>query len=164
MTTAFTTSSQRAVILAPQGRDAHIAARILQEGGLTADICNDLPALIAEIADGAGVAVLTDDAIRNADVKPIVEWIKSQPPWSDFPYVLLTERGGGLERNPTATRQTQVLGNVVFLERPFHPTTLISVVRTALRGRLRNMRRGPVLRSCAKANPTHEAREQACAG
>ena len=137
MTTAFTTSSQRAVILAPQGRDARIAARILQEGGLTADICNDLPALIAEIADGAGVAVLTDDAIRNADVKPIVEWIKSQPPWSDFPYVLLTERGGGLERNPTATRQTQVLGNVVFLERPFHPTTLISVVRTALRGRLR---------------------------
>jgi signal transduction histidine kinase len=29
------------------------------------------------------------------------------------------------------------LGNVAFLERPFHPTTLISVVRTALRGRLR---------------------------
>ena len=62
---------------------------------------------------------------------------QSQPPWSDFPFVLLTERGGGLERNPTAARQTQALGNVVFLERPFHPTTLISVVRTALRGRLR---------------------------
>jgi signal transduction histidine kinase len=137
LTAAFTTSSQRAVILAPQGRDARIAASILREGGLTADICNDLHGLIAEIAAGAGVAVLTDDAIRNTDVKPIVEWIKSQPPWSDFPYVLLTERGGGLERNPTAARQTQALGNVVFLERPFHPTTLVSVVRTALRGRLR---------------------------
>ena len=31
----------------------------------------------------------------------------------------------------------EVLGNVSFLERPFHPTTLISVVRTALRGRRR---------------------------
>ena len=50
---------------------------------------------------------------------------------------MLTERGGGLERNPAAARQTQALGNVVFLERPFHPTTLVSVVRTALRGRLR---------------------------
>jgi signal transduction histidine kinase/CheY-like chemotaxis protein len=29
------------------------------------------------------------------------------------------------------------LGNVIFLERPFHPTTFVSVVRTALRGRLR---------------------------
>lgn len=137
MITAFTTSSQRAVILAPQGRDARIAADILQEGGLTADICKHLQGLVAEISAGAGVAVVTDDAIRNADIKALVEWIRSQPPWSDFPFVLLTERGGGLERNPAAARQTQALGNVVFLEKPFHPTTLVSVVRTALRGRLR---------------------------
>jgi signal transduction histidine kinase len=137
LTTAFDTSSQRAIILAPLGRDARIAAGILQEGGLTTDICNDLRGLIAEVAAGAGVAVLTDDAIRNADIKALVEWIKSQPPWSDFPFVLLTERGGGVERNPAAARQTKSLGNVVFLERPFHPTTLVSAVRTALRGRLR---------------------------
>src|SRR3546814_16174740 len=30
-----------------------------------------------------------------------------------------------------------MLGNVNFLERPFHPTTLISLVRSALRGRRR---------------------------
>jgi signal transduction histidine kinase len=135
LNTALTTSSQRAVILAPQGRDARIAASILQEGGLTADICNDLHRLIVEIAAGAGVAVLTDDAIRNADLKPLVEWIKSQPSWSDFPFVLLTRRGGGVERNPDAARLMQALGNVVFLERPFHPMTLLSVVCTALRGR-----------------------------
>ena len=137
MTTAFATSSQRAVILAPQGRDAGVAAGILREGGLHADICKSLPDFITEIAEGAGVGVLTDDAIRNADIKALVEWIKSQPPWSDFPFVLLTGRGGGLERNPDAGRQMQALGNVNFLERPFHPTTLVSIVRTALRGRLR---------------------------
>lgn len=137
MNTTSTTSSKRALILAPQGRDAHVAVSILQEGGLTADICHDLHRLIAEIAAGAGVAVLTDDAIRNTDIKVLVEWIQSQPPWSDFPIVLLTQRGGGVERNPDAARQMEALGNVVFLERPFHPTTLLSVVRTALRGRLR---------------------------
>jgi signal transduction histidine kinase len=133
----FDTLSERAVILAPQGRDALVAAGILREGGLTADICDGLHSLVEQIAAGAGVAVLTDDAIRNADIKSLAGWINSQPPWSDFPFVLLTERGGGLERNPGAARQTQALGNVVFLERPFHPTTLISVVRTALRGRQR---------------------------
>jgi signal transduction histidine kinase len=51
--------------------------------------------------------------------------------------VVLTERGAGLERNPVAQRQTAALGNVIFLERPFHPTTFVSVVRTALRGRRR---------------------------
>ena len=137
MNKPFDTISERALILAPQGRDALVAAGILREGGLTADICDGLPSLVEEIAAGAGVAVLTDDAIRNADIKSLAGWISSQPPWSDFPFVLLTERGGGLERNPAAARQTQALGNVVFLERPFHPTTLISVVRTALRGRLR---------------------------
>jgi hypothetical protein len=36
-------------------------------------------------------------------------FLKSQPAWSDFPFVLLTERGGGLERNPAAAPQTQAL-------------------------------------------------------
>jgi signal transduction histidine kinase len=137
MTTLFDTISERAVILAPQGRDATVAASILREGGLAVEICNDLPGLSEEIARGAGVAVLTDDPIRNADIKTLAGWISSQPPWSDFPFVLLTERGGGVERNPIATRQMGALGNVAFLERPFHPTTLLSVVRTALRGRNR---------------------------
>ena len=137
MNIQFDTISERAAILAPQGRDALVAADILREGGLTAEICSDLRSLSEKIAAGSGVAVLTDDAIRNADIRILAEWVKSQPPWSDFPFVVLTERGGGLERNPVAVRQTGVLGNVVFLERPFHPTTLLSIVRTALRGRQR---------------------------
>src|ERR1041384_5238297 len=49
----------------------------------------------------------------------------------------LSARGGGLERNPAAGEVTRALGNVSFLERPFHPTTLISVVQSSLRGRRR---------------------------
>jgi signal transduction histidine kinase/CheY-like chemotaxis protein len=129
--------SERALILAPQGRDAFVAARILGEAGLVAEMCNDLPRLIRELGFGAGVAVLTDEAIRTADIKGLASWVGSQPPWSDFPFILLTERGGGVERNPAAERQMQALGNVAFLERPFHPTTLISVMQTTLRGRRR---------------------------
>ena len=66
-----------------------------------------------------------------------MEWVAAQPPWSDFPFILLTEHGGGLERNPAAAQLTETLGNVTFLERPFHPTTLVSVVQTNLRGRQR---------------------------
>jgi signal transduction histidine kinase len=130
-------TSERALILAPQGRDANVAAGILRESGLFAEICTDFQKLTEQIAEGAGLAMLTDDVIRDADIRGLVAWVKLQPPWSDFPFILLTERGAGLERNPAASRQMAALGNVVFLERPFHPTTLVSVVRTALRGRLR---------------------------
>ncbi|HLN09002.1 MAG TPA: response regulator [Xanthobacteraceae bacterium] len=92
---------------------------------------------MAELAVGADVAVVSDETIRSADIRGLASWVGAQPPWSDFPFVLLTEHGGGLERNPAAARQMQALGNVAFLEKPFHPTTLISVVRTALRGRRR---------------------------
>ena len=129
--------SERALILAPQGRDAFVAEKILGEAGLVAEICSDLFKLQGELDLGAGVALLTDDAIHNADMKGLASWVGTQPPWSDFPFVLLTERGGGLERNPAAERQMEALGNISFLERPFHPTTLISVVKTALRGRRR---------------------------
>ena len=137
MSALFDTTSERALILAPQGRDANIAADILREGGLVAEICNDLQEFTAEIVAGAGLAVLTNEVIRNADIRSLAAWVQAQPPWSDFPFILLTERGAGLERNPAASRETTALGNVVFLERPFHPTTLLSIVRTALRGRLR---------------------------
>lgn len=49
----------------------------------------------------------------------------------------MTQKGGGIERNPAAKRFLDVLGNVTFLERPFHPTTLVSLAQSALRGRRR---------------------------
>ena len=127
----------RALVLAPQGRDAIVAAGILQDAHIPQCICRDLRVFLDELGRGAGVALLTDEAIRSADLTSLARWVRSQPPWSDFPFVLLTEKGGGLERNPAAERQMETLGNVAFLERPFHPTTLISVVKTALRGRMR---------------------------
>src|SRR3546814_15524855 len=57
--------------------------------------------------------------------------------WSDLPFIVLTQGGGGPERNPGASRLSEALGSVTFLERPFHSSTFVSVARTALKGRLR---------------------------
>jgi len=128
---------KRVVIFASLGRDAIVARSVLAEAGIDGEICRDLQDLTQAIAAGAGAALVTDEAIRNGDLQPLSAWIEDQPPWSDFPFVLLTIRGGGTERNPAAQRLAGVLGNVTFLERPFHPMTLVSTVSTALRGRRR---------------------------
>jgi FixJ family two-component response regulator len=129
--------SERALILAPHGRDAAVAADILRSVGIAAEICPDLPALVREISRGAGFALVTDEAFRTADLKDLSHWLTDQAPWSDLAFVLLTLRGGGVERNPVLARLSEVLGNVTFLERPFHAGTLVSVARSALRGRRR---------------------------
>jgi signal transduction histidine kinase len=128
---------ERTLILAPRGRDAVVAKGILRDARIHSEICLDLAELMQEIRHGADLAILTEEATRGSNVRGVMEWVAAQPAWSDFPFILLTEHGGGLERNPAAARLTEALGNVTFIERPFHPTTLVSVVQTNLRGRQR---------------------------
>lgn len=132
-----TTVSERALVLAPRGRDAAIAAAMLGEAKLETSICGSLTDLVAELERGAALVVVTEEAIATADLSPLSTWLAEQQEWSDLPFILLTSRGGGLERNPAAARYLDLLGNITFLERPFHPTTLISIVRSAVRARRR---------------------------
>jgi len=129
--------AERALILTPLGRDDRIAAAMLAEAHMRSTICPDLPAFLIGLNEGAGFGIVAEEALLRTDVRDLSAWIDSQPEWSDFPFVLLTRRGGGLERNPDARRLLDLLGNVNFLERPFHPTTLVSLARSALRGRKR---------------------------
>lgn len=129
--------SERAVVLAPRGRDAAVACSMLNEAGLRCEIAETLPDFVELLAVGAGFGLIAEEALVSADVHALARWINGQPEWSDFPFILITQRGGGLERNPAAGRYLHALGNVTFLERPFHPTTLISLAQSALRGRRR---------------------------
>ncbi|VVN66757.1 Sensor histidine kinase RcsC [Pseudomonas fluorescens] len=133
MTQAAT--SERAIILAPLGRDSQIAMMLLKEAGFDGVICADLPHLCRELEQGAGLLLISSEALLGSDLEPLLGLIDQQPAWSDLPIVLLTHHGGP-EQNP-ASRFGPQLGNVTFLERPFHPETLISLVTTALRGRRR---------------------------
>ena len=144
-------SIERTLILAPRGRDAAVAESILHDTQLQSTICVDMADLVHQIECGADAAILTEEATRNGEIRALTEWVAAQPPWSDFPFIILTVHGGGLERNPGAAQLTKALGNVTFLERPFHPTTLISVVHTSLRSRRRQY-------ECKRLNDELESR------
>jgi signal transduction histidine kinase/CheY-like chemotaxis protein len=146
-------TAERVLVLAPRGRDAVVAKGILREAYIAAQICLDLGELMTQIHDGADAVVLTEEAVRSSDARALHDWVAVQPAWSDFPFIVLTRHGGGLERNPAAALLTRTLGNVSFLERPFHPTTLVSAVETALRGRRRQQ-------ECRRLNEELELRVQ----
>jgi light-regulated signal transduction histidine kinase (bacteriophytochrome) len=70
-------------------------------------------------------------------MKELGEWIASQPPWSDLPFVVLTFGGRPNSRTHQKAAQLQALGNVTFLERPLRPDTMLGSLRAAFRARLR---------------------------
>lgn len=110
---------------------------MLTEAGIASMSVLSLPSLVSALGEDVAFVVLTEDTLRSADLRPLSDWICAQPAWSDLPFIVLTHRGGGPDRNPIALRLSEILGNVSFLERPFHVTTFTSVSRTAYRNRLR---------------------------
>ncbi|UYN97815.1 MAG: response regulator [Enhydrobacter sp.] len=126
-----------ALILAPRGRDAAIARDLLARAGVASRDCRSLQELVPALGDDVACVMVTEEAVRTADLRPLADWIAAQPAWSDLPVILVTDHGGGPERNPIAARWLDALGNVSFIERPFHPTTLLSVARAAIKGRRR---------------------------
>ncbi|WP_259171704.1 ATP-binding protein [Pseudomonas sp. BIGb0164] len=127
--------SERAIILAPLGRDSTLALMMLNEAGYSGIVANNLVHLCDALEQGAGLLVIAAEALRGVELDPLLEYLHQQPAWSDLPIVLMTHHGGS-EQNGSS-HLSGLLGNVTFLERPFHPVTLISMVSAALRGRRR---------------------------
>jgi len=127
----------RALIYAPHGRDAAVAAQLLDEAEIPSLICVDLAQLESNIDDEAAFVLVTEEALHLADLTGLEGCLRRQPAWSDLPFIVLTHRGATPDRNPNAKRYSDLFGNITFLERPFHPVTFASVARTAFKGRQR---------------------------
>jgi signal transduction histidine kinase/CheY-like chemotaxis protein len=128
---------QRILILAPIGRDAQAAARQLTTSGLVCLICHNLKDLCDQLANGAGAALITEEAFVRESSESLSRWAARQPAWSDFPFVVLT---GHQTSAPAQAHRLQLLnslGNVSLLERPLGSVTLVSALKTALRARRR---------------------------
>ncbi|OYU09405.1 MAG: hybrid sensor histidine kinase/response regulator [Pseudomonas sp. PGPPP1] len=133
--TMLTPVSERAIILAPLGRDGSLALMMLNEAGYSGVVTPDLQMLCDTVEYGCGLLIIAAEALRGVDLEPLLHHLHQQPAWSDLPIVLMTHHGGS-EQNGSS-HLSGLLGNVTFLERPFHPVTLISLVSAALRGRRR---------------------------
>jgi signal transduction histidine kinase/CheY-like chemotaxis protein len=128
---------QRVLILAPVGRDAQAAAQHLAENKIAGVICTDVEDFHQKLQENAGIALVTEEAFLRGDTQAIENWVARQPPWSDFPFIVLTSRTSSSSAHEYRMRLLDSLGNVSMLERPLNAVTLMSAVRSALRARRR---------------------------
>ncbi len=144
-----------ALVLAPVGRDASVICSMLQEEGIDARREAGLNELVGDLKDAAA-AVISEEALVHEDRSRLAHWIATQPPWSDFPFVLLTLRAG--HDGTSLADLVSLLGNVTVLERPLAPTSLKSTVRAALRARARQREAEQYLVELKSFTDTLEAR------
>src|SRR6478609_1389513 len=114
------------LLLTPSGRDAAVAARALERAGFDAVVCESGDALINGIACGAGTAVLSEEALTPQLVAGLGRVLAAQLPWSDFPFLVFTERRATEREDRGAPGTFDVLGNVTPLEGPLHVLAMIS--------------------------------------
>jgi len=128
---------RRVLVLAPTGRDSKAACLLLEQAGVQCTSCSGLDELQRHLEAGAGAAVIAQEAFAGADLSLLFNWVATQPPWSDFPFVLLTARQDGNRARQRLLHLMERLQNVTLQERPIEAVTLISTVRSSLRSRQR---------------------------
>ncbi|MCA1854765.1 response regulator [Massilia oculi] len=127
---------ERIVLLAPRGRDAEVMCDVLARDGAACALVPDFPAMAAAIGEGAGMAIVAEEALHGADLAPLLAWLAAQEPWSDFPFVILLGKATG-PAAAGARARLEELGNIILLERPLNVQTLRSAASSALRARHR---------------------------
>jgi signal transduction histidine kinase len=127
----------RVLVLAPIGRDARLLAATIAALQIDTAIADDPAALLRMLAEGIGAVIIAQEALTPDVARAVGVWLDSQPAWSDIPFLVLTSGGGPTHHGYVRPQDLQALGNFTLIERPVRPDTVQSLVRAALRARMR---------------------------
>lgn len=125
------------LIVAPLGKDAALATRLLGKHGIASRICADIGEAATEFGETTDAILLAEEALASPERARLLEALHDQPAWSDVPVVVLTTSGGSERISREAIDVFGPAGNVTLLDRPLHGVTLVSALRVALRARHR---------------------------
>jgi signal transduction histidine kinase/CheY-like chemotaxis protein len=123
---------ERVMVWAPRGRDGALIATLLDRHGIPIEMCHSVFELAGAFAE-VGCAVIAKEALTAANLAVLERELRSQPAWSDFPFILL----GVGPPDVRHAKAWQALGNVAVLDRPTRSRSLLAAVAAALRARRR---------------------------
>ncbi len=126
----------RVLVFAPVGRDGALTREFLGRESIATVVCASLDHVCAELSQHAGAIMLTEEALEDISFPVLTEAINRQAAWSDVPVILFA---GSPDRSASfrTLGVIESLRNVTVIERPIRVGAVISVVRAALRARVR---------------------------
>ena len=125
----------RVLVLAKFGRDSELLQSFLKRHGFYAHILTSADEMLNELGRGAAAGIVTEESF-NVPLEHWMHRLELQPPWSDFPLIVLTGSGGSSASSPKL-EELRNIGNVTLVERPIRSESLLSAVESAMRARMR---------------------------
>ena len=125
------------LLLTPTGRDADLTGRYLSSAGIHVEVCAGMEELCEKWVEGAGAALIAEEALTPENRRCLLDAFNEQPAWSDFPVVVLTAGGETASGDAGSLKSLGDAANVTLVERPTRVITILSAVRSALRARRR---------------------------
>jgi C4-dicarboxylate-specific signal transduction histidine kinase len=104
--------------------------------GIDCHICSSSEEALDRVV-GSGALVAAEEVFTPSNIADWGRKISTQSSWSDYPLIVLTVAGAVDPNSQKKMRFREPLGNVVLLERPIRPETLVSTVQASLRSRRR---------------------------
>lgn len=127
----------RLLVHAPRGRDAAVVETVLGGQSMRAHVCPTPASLLEALNEGAAGAIVTEEVLPELLAgDALVDWLHAQPPWSDFPFIVLATKREGRRARADHDLLHQ-LGNLILLERPLNAETLASAAESVVRARRR---------------------------
>lgn len=123
----------RILLLPTTNRDAKAIASVLAGVHVDCEVCSSINDLSEKTTGGAGAILVAEEFLKTG-IEELAQCVASQPVWSDLPVIVLSQSGA---EAPAFSQLLAQLGNVSVLERPVRVSTLLSVVQTSIRARLR---------------------------
>jgi two-component system, sensor histidine kinase len=127
--------AMRVLIVAPIGRDASAIAELLRSNRCQAQICGDPGEAASHLDRGAGILLLTEEALQLGHLPQLLQYLGQQPAWSELPVIVLTAAGESHSAELVSLRAAA--GSITLLERPLGSATLLRSIEVALRSRRR---------------------------
>jgi response regulator RpfG family c-di-GMP phosphodiesterase len=127
-------SQRRVLLLAPTSRDGEATRGLLASAGIDCVSCGALEEVCIEAAVGAAAIIIPEEVVLSDASDVLANRLREQPVWSDLPLIVLSRAGA---ESPAVEKAMATFGNVSLIERPMRVSTLMSVVRAALRARER---------------------------
>lgn len=153
------------VLVLASGDDCACVAALLEADAIPFRTFATMDGLCAALDDAAGTLIVADEALEGADLAALSARLLAQATWSDLPVIVLTLGDVAARRAVVELHVPEALGNVLFIDRPLHAISLVSLVRTALRARRRQRQvrdsmaeRAAAARTMAELNDSLERR------
>jgi len=129
-------TEEQFLVLAPTGRDAALTRALLAQAGLVSRVCTSLPDLCRRFEqEGAAALLIAEEVFVRSGVNALRDMLARQSAWSDVPILIFTGTPAyGRVNDP---QLLSAIGNVILLERPLQPISMVSAARSALRARRR---------------------------